>query len=402
MDIFQAITPNILHQLHQGVLKHLLSWLVQAYGTSEINARCQRLIPNHHIQIFSSGITNLSQVTGKVRDLISQIILGVIIGARIVNNLEPSRMVRAIRAFLDFLYLACLPSQTTKTLILLRQALQAFHENKAIFVDLGIQWNFNIPKIHACRHYESLIRLFGSTDNFNTQYTECLHKDFLKKPSRATNMRDELPQMTVWLEQQEQVHQHAGYVHWLEQGGIQAATTCSPIPNLKPHHCIKMSKDPTVYSVSIEKLETDYGASRFRETFAQFIVQWQQPGIRPTCLDYEMQGIHLPFISISTYHHIKFLQASANGDQESIADIIHIQPAHIVACRCNTPPKTINGQFDTVLVHSGKEGDTGVRCEFMPFNAAYWLLMTHSPSRSTTPCSSQHWLSSSAAFISCT
>lgn len=60
MDIFQAIMPDILHQLHQGVLKHLLSWLVQAYRVSEINTHTQCLIPNHHIQIFSSSITNLS------------------------------------------------------------------------------------------------------------------------------------------------------------------------------------------------------------------------------------------------------------------------------------------------------------------------------------------------------
>ena len=386
-DIFQAITPDILHQLHQGVLKHLLSWLVQAYGASEINARVQHLIPNHHIQIFSSGITNLSQVTGKVRNLISWIVLGVIIGARIVNDLEPWRMVQTVCAFLDFLYLARLPLQMTTTLSLLRWALHTFHENMAIFINLGIWQNFNIPKIHACQHYESSIRLFGSTDNYNTQYTEHLHKDFSKKPSRATNMRDELPQMAVWLERQEQVHQHARYIHWLEQGGIQAATTWGPIPNLKPHCCTKMSKEPTVYSVSIKKLETDYGMSRFQETFAQFVVQWQQPQVWPARLDYKVQGIHLPFISVSTYHRIKFLQASANGDRESVADIIHIQPAHIVTRQRNASPKTVNGWFDTVLVHSGKEGDTGVWCEFMPFNATYQLLITHSSSCSTTPCS---------------
>ena len=121
-----------------------------------------------------------------------------------------------------------------------------------------------------------------------------------------------------------------------------------------------MSKEPTVYSVSIEKLETDYGASRFQETFARFVVQWQQPGIQPAHLDYEVQGIHLPFMSVSTYHHIKFLQASANGDQESVADIIHIQPARVVTPQRNASPKTVNGQFDTVLIHSGKEGDTRV------------------------------------------
>ena len=228
-DIFQAITPDILHQLHQGVLKHLLSWLVQAYGASEINARCQHLIPTHRIQIFSSGITSLSRVSGKVRELISRIILGVIIGAWILNDLDPSRMIWTICAFLDFLYLACLPIQSSKSLSSLRQALKAFHENMTIFVNLWIWKNFNIPKFHACRHYESSIRLFGSTDNYDTQYMECLHKDFSKKPSRASNMRDKLPQMTAWLEWQEQAHQHVGYVHWLEQGGIQGAATTQSV-----------------------------------------------------------------------------------------------------------------------------------------------------------------------------
>ena len=60
VNIFQAITPDILHQLLQGILRHLLSWLILAYGVNEINARCECLIPNHHICIFSSSITSLS------------------------------------------------------------------------------------------------------------------------------------------------------------------------------------------------------------------------------------------------------------------------------------------------------------------------------------------------------
>ncbi|KAH9911468.1 uncharacterized protein BXZ73DRAFT_56964, partial [Epithele typhae] len=39
-NIFMAITPDILHQLHQGVLKHVISWLQTAYGSDEIDARC--------------------------------------------------------------------------------------------------------------------------------------------------------------------------------------------------------------------------------------------------------------------------------------------------------------------------------------------------------------------------
>ena len=376
LNIYQAITPDILHQLHQGILRHLLSWLVQAYGANEINSRCKRIIPNHHIRIFSSGITGLSRVTGKEHDLIGRIILGVIIGARLPNDLDPSRMVRAIRAFLDFMYLARLPIQSSKTLDLLDKALQAFHDNIKIFVDLGIRTNFNIPKLHSCRHYKPSIKLFGSTDNYDTQYTEGLHRPFAKNLYRATNKKDELPQMTSLLERLEQVHQHTGYIHWREQGTIRT-TKRDPIPTLTPHRHIKMTKRPSARSVSIEQLETNYGASQFREAFARFVVQWQRPTIRQAHLNYEVQGVHLPFISVSTYHRIKFLQAGANGDQESVADIIHIQPARVVSRHHNASPKTINGRFDTVLVHSGKERDTGVQGELMLLSAAYQLLTAH-------------------------
>jgi hypothetical protein len=188
-------------------------------------------------------------------------------------------MVQAICTFLDFLFLAHLPIQSSKTLDLLDHALQAFHDHMAIFVDLGIRKDFNIPKLHACQHYKSSIKLFGSTDNYDTQYMECLHKIFSKDPYWRSNKKDELSQMTAFLERCEQVHQHTGYVHWRENSSIKAIKQ-APIPTLTPHHHIKMAKRPTARSVSIEKLETDYRALQFREAFMRFVIQWQRPGIR--------------------------------------------------------------------------------------------------------------------------
>jgi hypothetical protein len=46
-------------------------------------------------------------------------------------------------------------------------------------------------------------RLFGTTDNYNTEYTEQLHIDLAKEAYRSTNFKDELPQMTLWLERKE-------------------------------------------------------------------------------------------------------------------------------------------------------------------------------------------------------
>lgn len=64
VDIYRTITPDLLHQLYQGVVKHVLSWITSIVREDEVDARVRRLPPNHSIRIFHKGITSLSRVTG--------------------------------------------------------------------------------------------------------------------------------------------------------------------------------------------------------------------------------------------------------------------------------------------------------------------------------------------------
>ncbi|KAJ7798366.1 hypothetical protein B0H14DRAFT_2388732, partial [Mycena olivaceomarginata] len=97
------------------------------------------------------------------------------------------------------------------TLDHLDNALQRFHDNKSIFVELGIRNDFNLSKLHFCHHYIMYIKLFGMTDNYNTEYTEAeavterLHIDLAKDAYRSTDFKDEFPQMTLWLERKEKI-----------------------------------------------------------------------------------------------------------------------------------------------------------------------------------------------------
>ena len=87
-DIFVSITPDVLHQLLQGMMKHLIGWLVGIFGATEINARCCAMPPNHKLTHFTKGITTLSCVSGHEHKKMCSILLGLIINLPIPGGLN--------------------------------------------------------------------------------------------------------------------------------------------------------------------------------------------------------------------------------------------------------------------------------------------------------------------------
>lgn len=132
-DIHSAITPDILHQLYQGVIKHLVVWLRNLMGDAELDARFKCLPPTHGVRRFTSGITTLTQVSGTEHKEICKQLLGCLLGSSTV----PLEAVRASRALLDFLYIAQYPSHSDETLGYLQRALDEFHTHKHIFLSTG-------------------------------------------------------------------------------------------------------------------------------------------------------------------------------------------------------------------------------------------------------------------------
>lgn len=385
VNVFRSITPDILHQLHQGVVKHVLTWLKAAYGAEELDARCRRLPPNHQIRLFLKGITTLQRVTGKEHAHICRFLLGLIIGLPLRGGFSAVRLVRAVRAILDFLYIAQYPAHTSETLVQLRAALQRFHANKAIFIDLGIRDHFHFPKLHSLDHYVMSIKLFGTTDNYDTQHTERLHIDFTKDAYRATNRKDEFPQMTLWLERREKVLRHEAYIQWRLARFISGAsnhgdrrttasissTSSSPLHN--PHASLpcfpsatlpqptptrmKLAKWPTVKALTFPAATQLYGAVFLQDALARFIIKYRDPYLLPHQVEHAVSNFSFRFTHFPAFHRIKFILDDAQqlGIMEGIHDVAHARPE-----RCDRQGRKVPARFDTVLVNEGTGGPTGV------------------------------------------
>ena len=130
-------------------MKCLIGWVISIFGASVINAQCRSIPPNHNTFLFTNGITSLSHASGQEHKKMCGILLGLIVDLPVPGGWGAPHVVKAVYVLLDFLFLAQFQSHTSETLTQLEDCLAEFHNNKAVFVDLGIWKDFNIPKLHS-------------------------------------------------------------------------------------------------------------------------------------------------------------------------------------------------------------------------------------------------------------
>ena len=352
-DIFISITPDVLHQLLQGTMKHLIRWLVRVFGPTEIDARCRAMPPNHKTMLFPKGITTRSHASGHEHKKMCSILLGLIVDLPIPGEWDSTRLVRTVRALLDFLYLAQYQCHTSETIGHLQDALSAFHDNKAIFTDLGVQKHFNIPKFHSLTHYVSSILLFGTTDNYNTEQSEHLHIDFAKEAYRATNRKDIYPQMTTWLQRREKILLHTTCINWRQRE--QSRTHRIPDPPRVPTQTVKMALNPTAKLVTFDVLAHNYGAVGFQDALADFLAHLNYPSASASALRQRAVDILIPFCSILVFHNIKFTKSGHSGESE-ISDTVHARPE-----TADTHSHVIPARFDSVIVQQDSLHSQGLK-----------------------------------------
>ncbi|KAJ7020881.1 hypothetical protein C8F04DRAFT_1295696 [Mycena alexandri] len=329
-NLATSLTPDVLHQLYQGVFKHLVGWCQSLMTPEELDARIRCLPPAFGIRHFPKGVSVLSQISGSERKAMARILLGCLIG-RI-----PSKGIAACRAILDFIYLAQYSTHDEGTLACMVEALKLWHKNRDYFITARVRKDFNIPKFHSLLHYVDSIRMFGTTDNYNTEMFERLHIDFAKKGWRASNRRDEFPQMIQWLGRQEKVASFSTYQAWLEAS---KKPLLPPVIRTFTGQAVQFALTPQAPRQRLSELAEAHAAPSFiyslKETLNTFGISRLTPA--------QLNASHLPFTRLDVYHNFKFEPTSLDpGDLDSAegAQTVISRPAN------GTTP----ARFDTVIV----------------------------------------------------
>ncbi|KAI5117089.1 hypothetical protein M0805_000569 [Coniferiporia weirii] len=296
LNIHASMTPEVLHQLHGGVFKHVLGWCQQASSQKGLDQRIKSLPPSHGIQHFPKGISTLKNVSGTEQKQMTKILLGVI------ANTVPKGMVIATWAILDFTYIAQYPSHSEGTL-------------------------------------GSSIINFGATDNYSTELFERLHINFAKQAFRASNRKEERPQMLKWLDRQEKTtsFQQLLALHTHQEESL------SQLLKARQGQPILLAKAEPFPNRNIDLVMEEHRAPWFTWYLKEYLYKH---GFINT-YGQRVQDYPLPFSNINVWTTVRLCHQDIQGldKDKEVMDSFHASPERI-----DNQGRVIPAHFDTVLV----------------------------------------------------
>ncbi|KAG8759337.1 hypothetical protein FRC11_002095 [Ceratobasidium sp. 423] len=211
VNLSECLTPDLLHQTYQGLFRHLVKWMKKIIGVDVLDERFAAMLQAEGLARFTKGISVVgsSRWTGRDSKRMLAQFLPVVVGTL---SPELSAMVCAL---VNFMYRAHASSLTDADLDAMDEDLRVFHQHKHLLIrkvykDEG---RFDkIAKLHMLRHWTHSIRELGTPDGYNMETPEQLHIEYAKVPWRASNKVEPLPQMVKYIQRQEAIRIHWGYL----------------------------------------------------------------------------------------------------------------------------------------------------------------------------------------------
>ncbi|KAJ6602345.1 hypothetical protein B0H10DRAFT_2167292 [Mycena sp. CBHHK59/15] len=190
-DIYELLSPDLLHQVIKGTFKdHLVMWvgeyLENEHGKAEakkIMADIDRHIgavpPFPGLRRFPEG-RGFKQWMGDDSKALMKVYLPAIEG----------------HCLLDFCYLVRRNIIDETTLLDIDAALARYHRERVIFAESGVAANcFCLPRHHSLTHYRYLIQEFGAPNGLCSSITESKHIKAVKEPWQRSSRYEALIQM---------------------------------------------------------------------------------------------------------------------------------------------------------------------------------------------------------------
>ncbi|KAI0282250.1 hypothetical protein BC826DRAFT_1093972 [Russula brevipes] len=192
-DIYEMISPDLLHQLIKGTFKdHLVTWIcryiILTFGErqgniilDDIDRRIAAVPPFPGLRRFPHG-RRFKQWTGDDSKALMKVYIPAIVGY------VPEEIVKCLSALLDASYIARRQDIDCDALDALDVALDKFRTLREIFRSSGVRpKGFSVPRQHALFHYRRLIEDFGAPGGLCSSITESRHITAVKKPWRRSN-----------------------------------------------------------------------------------------------------------------------------------------------------------------------------------------------------------------------
>ena len=373
------LSPDALHQWHKLFSDHPIEWAKQWLGTEELDRRLSVLQPRVGFRHFRNGFTRFKQHTGKETKDLQRVFLGVIAGHKNVTG----GILKAMRGFLDFIYLAQYESHSTVTLGYLQDALRKFHKYKSHIAESGVRdgsrrnGEFHIPKLELMHHVKRLVELLGSAPQFSSEQTERCHIDMAKIPYRATNRKGYAEQMCRFLDRAERVRLFSSLIAWHSRSDGTMTSRMSaeqrqrvfeklagkflpaPVQNVfqrKTALCsdttaFQLRKNPNLTEARIDAMQELHDLPNFEDDLRNYFLG---PRVR--------QDISLPFCSVDTWDRVR-IQLKDPQDKEIVL------PPLTSSCVANPRSDGSKGQetigrFNFVLLRGGgadADEDYGIR-----------------------------------------
>jgi hypothetical protein len=275
-NIFQCLTPDLLHQFHRGVFAdHILEWAMTILGKAEFDRRYTVMPLHDDVRHFGSGISELSQTNGTEQKEIEKEFVAAVHGSN-------EELVEAAAAALDLISLSSLPSHTAASISAIADAISRFHAHKHIFIELGgrLADHFNLNKLHSLIHWPEFIVSHGSLDGYNTEWSERLHIDLTKDGYRATNHIAYTGQMAAWLGRREKVAFFDAYLDWVRVRMPGVFVTRTTARSRKAANLQSVQGYGTVFQFaagapwprcSVHTLQTTFGCHEILPAMARFL-----------------------------------------------------------------------------------------------------------------------------------